>query len=253
MEVSFFSPGPDGGISILTDINAARADVGFVTKGQVNEHFKYNFRGIDDALNYLGPVLQRHGITPVPVFSDHKFDIINYTKKNGNQLSIAMVTLSLELYFLSDKDASWIRYRTVGEGRDEGDDKATSKAMSQAFKYASFLGLMVPVAPDVLDESDNHPPGDEGMSAERASSALKKEDEGKNRSETFNKAKNAITEAGKAKDLERLKKLPQAVDNTAAFSTEEKAALKRLIAKHINEISEESANHRNTANSGRES
>lgn len=242
----FFTRGQGGGCAILAAVADARRKIGYIAKTQENEHFKFNFRGIDDALNVIGPALLECGITPVPEFGEYKFDIVNVTKSNGNQVSVSVASVRLDLHLISNKDGSSIRIRTYGESRDTSDDKATAKAESAAFKIAAFLGLMVPAAPDMLDDPDKNKNEGEDASAGRASSALKPEDSGAARSELFNKASNLIKKAGQSGDMALLKKHAAGIDKTAQFSAEEKAALHRLVSNYINEIT---ANARNKGNS----
>lgn len=236
---SFFYAGPTGTANILEQLRSTREEIGYVAKAQTNTHHKYNFRGIDDAMNVVGPMFSRQKITPIPVFEDYVFDVMNAVKKNGDACSLTTARLRLDLYLYAD-DGSYVMFRVRGEGRDTADDKATAKAQSMAYKIAIFMGLMLPVAPDMLPDPDREPPGDDTVSGERASSQTAPEDEGRNRSEKFNKCSNIIGDAIKEKSIDNLKKYSAMVTNTASFTAEEKAILHRKIASGINQINHES-------------
>lgn len=233
-------PGPNGGLKILVDLPNVRRDIGFIGKTQQKtDGARYNFRGIDDALNIIGPLFVKHGITPVPQFFDHKHDVLNTKSRTGEDRSMTVVTLSLKLYLYAD-DGSGVCFAAHGEGREYGEDKSTSKAQSMAMKIALFDGLMVPVAPDGLDDGDRTGGDgrDEGNAvADRAPSATKREDSGAARSAFYQKARQMITDA--AGDPEKLKKYSKGVQADGRLSSEEKAALNRHIAAELNKAAPE--------------
>ncbi len=69
-------------------------------------------------------------------------DTIERQTKNGG--AIFSVTLRVAFDFVSAADGSKHEVITCGEGMDTG-DKATSKAMSAAYKYAAFMTFCIPV------------------------------------------------------------------------------------------------------------
>lgn len=221
---------------MLPRLNMARNEIGYIPKGQENTFHKYQFRGIDDVLNVVGPALLRQGVLAIPEYKDHHFDVINFTKKNGSSVSMVMSRIRLDLHFIAEEDGSRVTATAFGEGRDESDDKATAKAQTAAYKTAVFFGLMLPVAPDIIDDSDRNQPTDEGVAAARASSALNRKDTGENRTNRFNKAREIIAKTGEACDMKRLGELSKHVESDAAFSAEERAALVRLINSYVNKV-----------------
>jgi len=222
-----------------------RHDVGYIGKtkdrltnpGANNAKVMYTFRGIDDVLNYIGPILVKHGITPVPMFDNHHVEVLNIAGGDGGSRSITLATVRLRL-FLYAPDGSAVCYVTNGEGREFGDDKSTAKAQTMAFKIAGFLGLMVPVSPDGLEDSDAagepHKTDSEGVST-RAPSATRPEDVGANRSKVWMSARDKIIEA--KGNVATLQKYAKNVDKTESFSTEDRASLHRLISSELNKAS----------------
>lgn len=235
--------GPSGTLEILAKLPLARADIGYIGKNQDRRSgdsgggkVMYTFRGIDDVLTFIGPVFVKHGITPVPQFCRHHVEVLNVKGANGDRsMTVATVTLKLYLYAT---DGSWVCCVANGEGREYGDDKSTAKAQSMAYKIASFLGLMVPITPDGLEDGDRDPePGQDGKAGRAQSvtgggNAGGKQEEGAAQSERYSRARAAIVKAGG--DVKKLKKLAAAVEEDAQFTPQERAALHRLINLGIN-------------------
>jgi hypothetical protein len=126
------------------------ADIGNISKEGRNNQQNYNFRGIDQALNAIGPVLQKHGVSVSVSVENHQHELIT-VHLGDRERTDSRVTLLLVVRFYAP-DGSYIENKTAGEGWDAGGDKATNKAMSAAMKYALFFGLVIPVnADDIVD------------------------------------------------------------------------------------------------------
>lgn len=110
-----------------------------IGKNQTNSYDKYNFRGIDDVYNVLGPVLAEHELNILPRINFR--EETERPSKNGGMM--LHVTVDAEFDFVSAADGSVHTVRTFGEAMDRG-DKATNKAMSAAFKYAAFEAFCIP-------------------------------------------------------------------------------------------------------------
>lgn len=155
--------------TILHLLNEAKKAIGGIKKDKTNTAYNYVYRGIDDALNKCGPVLADFGIVSVP-----RFTILSAVEKvvsagPSKERVEVFVRVQLELQFYAP-DGSHLPEPivTLGEGIDYGSDKATSKAMSTAFKYALFLGLMLPVEEGVITDSDSFKKEDERPKANPA-------------------------------------------------------------------------------------
>lgn len=147
--------------------------IGAIGKDNVNSHQRYNFRGIDDVLNAIGPALAKVGVVCTAEVTSHEREEVATQK--GYRVN---VTLFLRVKFFGP-DGSFVENVTVGEAQDHNGDKATNKAMSVAFKYAAFMGLAIPVEPGVLDDSDHddkpagNPPAGKSKPSSKSSSGGK--------------------------------------------------------------------------------
>lgn len=127
-------------------------DIGAIPKTHRNKAQSYDFRSIEDGLAKLQPLLVAHGVGLVPTTHALKTEAMQEPKPGGGVRTIYRTTLLLKVE-LRAPDGSSVTMSAAGEGQDYGGDKATPKALSQAFKYVVFLGFCVPVQ-DGLEDSD---------------------------------------------------------------------------------------------------
>ena len=109
-------------IAILDELPA-------IGKDQRNPQQGFMFRGHDDILNALNPLLAKHGVFVVP-------DVIERVTAQRTTKSGAVmyeVNLHVRFVFYGPGDGDIVVASTWGEGTDSG-DKATNKAMTMAFK-----------------------------------------------------------------------------------------------------------------------
>lgn len=132
---------------IYKAMTAAMADIGAVGKEQTNQQQHFRYRGIDDAMNALYPVLAKHGLFLVPeVLEQNREERV--TKSGGNLIySILKVR-----YTMFASDGSSVSAVVVGEGMDSA-DKSSNKAIAAAMKYAIFQMFCIPTE----DFRDNDP------------------------------------------------------------------------------------------------
>lgn len=126
-------------------------DIGAIGKNKANNQQNYFFRGVDDVLNTVSPACVKHNVR-VECFiveSQHETIYPDETKKAKYRVS---ATLKMRLKFTAP-DGSNHTSEAIGQAFDYNGDKAFNKAMSAAFKYACFLGLVIPVE-GILDDSD---------------------------------------------------------------------------------------------------
>ena len=114
-----------------------------ITKARKNQQQGYSFRGIDDVLNALSPVLADIGLCVLPRMISR--DCVERQTKNGGALFY--VTVEAEFDFVAAEDGSKHTIKTFGEAMDSA-DKATNKAMSAAYKYAAILAFAIPTEGD---------------------------------------------------------------------------------------------------------
>lgn len=99
-----------------------------IGKSQYNEQQKFHFRGHDDVLNALTPLLSKHGVTIVP----HVLERVTDQRTTRQGAVMYEVNLHIEYTFYGAAGDS-ITGSAWGEGTDMG-DKATMKAGTMAFK-----------------------------------------------------------------------------------------------------------------------
>lgn len=109
-------------ISIIDELPA-------IGKTQQNTQQNFMFRGHDDVMNALNPLLAKHGVFIVPNAVDRQVS----TRQTSRGSTMYEVNLHVEFTFWG-ADGSSFTASGWGEGTDMG-DKATSKAMTMAFKY----------------------------------------------------------------------------------------------------------------------
>ena len=131
------------------------AEIGAIGKDKKNAQQGFMYRGVDDVMNAIQPLLHKHGIFIVPEVLDHKRE--DRVSSKGNALIYSVCTIR---YTFFSSDGSSISAVVVGEGMDSG-DKATNKAMAIAFKYACFQVFCIPTEemkdPDSETPPETHP------------------------------------------------------------------------------------------------
>ena len=123
---------------IYQAIIGVMSDIGVIGKEKKNAQQGFKYRGVDDVMNALQPVMVQHGLFVVPEIIDQRREE-RQTNRGGN-LIYSVCTVRYTFYA---KDGSSVQCVVVGEGMDSG-DKATNKAMSIAFKYACFQVFCIP-------------------------------------------------------------------------------------------------------------
>ena len=139
-------------------ITAVMRDVTHLGKNQKNSHQGFNFRGIDDVLNIVGPSMRKHGLKTYTRVVSAK------TGEKPTKNSVAKtVDLIVEIVWRAP-DGSEIVSSVAAESFDSG-DKATTKAMSVAQRTAYLQTLCLPTdEPD--PDSFSYEIVDDGVKAE---------------------------------------------------------------------------------------
>lgn len=130
------------------------ADIGHIGKNQQNTMQKFMFRGIDDFLNVLHPILVKHGVVVSIDTLRYDGEIREVTRSNGKPGVDKHVNVIMK-YTFSAEDGSSISSTVPAEGVDSG-DKATNKAIAFAFKYCLMQTFTVPTAD--IEEGDKVSP-----------------------------------------------------------------------------------------------
>jgi hypothetical protein len=123
-----------------------------ITKDRRNEQGAgYNFRGIDDVLNALSPLLTAHKLLMLPRAVARNQE--ERQSKSGGALYYTDVRMEYDL--ISVVDGSTHVISMFGEAMDSS-DKSTNKAESAAYKYAAFQAFCIPV--QGLEDADYESP-----------------------------------------------------------------------------------------------
>ena len=136
---------------VLTGIQMVMDEIGAIGKNKRNETQKFMFRGIDDVMNTLHPLMAKAHIFVYPETLEVNRE--ERTNRNGNTLLYTLV--KVRYHFVSTEDASEIISTVYGEGMDSG-DKSLNKAMSIAMKYAAFQVFCIPTEEMVDPDAESH-------------------------------------------------------------------------------------------------
>lgn len=134
----------------IAKVSAALAEEG-ISKTRSNTQQNFKFRGIDEILNALAPILAKNELVVIPRVASS--DRQEKPTKNGGVLNY--VTLTVEFDLVSAKDGSKHTAVIVGEAMDAG-DKAANKAMSIAYKYMAILTFCIPTEGDNDPDASSH-------------------------------------------------------------------------------------------------
>lgn len=125
-------------MNIYESITKIMEEIPAIGKDQTNKTQGFKYRGIDDVMNTLQPLLSKNKVFIVPQILEQTREE-RTTNKGGNLIySICKIK-----YIFYAEDGTYIEAVTVGEGMDSG-DKATNKAMAIAMKYALFQVFCIP-------------------------------------------------------------------------------------------------------------
>lgn len=149
-------------IEVYKAINAiqlALSKVG-ISKDQKNTTQNFKFRGIDDVMNSLSPLLAQHSLCILPHVLNR--EITERISSKGGAL--LYVVVEIDYAFISAIDGSNHTVRVYGEAMDSG-DKATNKAMSAAYKYAAIQTFCIPTEGEDADAATHEVKAEPKLSA----------------------------------------------------------------------------------------
>lgn len=123
--------------TIYESINRVMRDVTSLGKEQRNNHQGFNFRGIDDVMNHVGPAMRKHGVVAAPI----KVEAVAGEKQLRNSVAKSMDLLVTIRW--ANTEGEYMDTQVAAEAFDSG-DKATAKAMSVALRTAYLQVLCLP-------------------------------------------------------------------------------------------------------------
>lgn len=174
-------------------------EIGHIGKEKKNLQQGFMFRGIDQVMNTMKPLLAKHGVFIVPEVMEMQRE--ERTTARGGNLIYSVLTV--KHHFIAD-DGSEVVSTTIGEGMDSA-DKASNKAMAIAFKYACFQVFCIPTEEMAQDDPDNYVPENSTKkpSQQQEQTAQPKEPASKKLTETtakklaMNEAQGKLTKDGR--------------------------------------------------------
>jgi len=137
-------------MNIYQSIVGIMQDIPAIGKDKVNAQQHFKFRGIDDVMNVMQPILAKHKVFVVPQVLEQVRE--ERTTSKGGNLIYSMLKIKFIFYA---EDGTFVEAITEGEGMDSG-DKASNKAMSIAFKYALFQVFCIPTG-EMVDPDQETP------------------------------------------------------------------------------------------------
>lgn len=138
--------------AIYAALNAIMNDIGSIGKERQNQQQHFMFRGIDQVMNTLKPLLAKHHVNIIPEVVDMRRE----ERRTGSGGTLMYSILTVKHHFVAT-DGSEVVSTTIGEGMDSG-DKASNKAMSIAFKYACFQVFCIPTEEMAKEDPDLNTP-----------------------------------------------------------------------------------------------
>ena len=136
------------GVTVHQAWAAVMAEVKAVGKDGRNQQQSYNFRGIDGVMNAVGPAMRKHGVVVLPSLRSRETGTVEVGQKR-TPMAHVVVEVDFTVY---GPAGDTITGSTPGEAMDSG-DKATSKAMSVAYRTFLIQALTLPTHEVDPDES----------------------------------------------------------------------------------------------------
>jgi len=109
-----------------------------ISKSKTNQQQGFKFRGIDDVMNTLQPILSKNKVFVVPEVLENIRE--ERLTKSGGTITYSIMKIK---YTFFAEDGTFITATTIGEAMDTA-DKASNKSMAIAFKYALFQVFCIP-------------------------------------------------------------------------------------------------------------
>ncbi len=122
-----------------------------IGKDRKNTAQNYAFRGIDDIMNAISPLLARHKLLIVPRVVERE----TRERETKNGTSLYYTTVKVEYDFISTEDGSKHVACVYGEAMDSG-DKSCNKALSAAYKYLCMQTFAIPTEGDNDADQTTH-------------------------------------------------------------------------------------------------
>lgn len=201
---------------IYKQIAEIMREVSPVSKDRKNTQQNYSFRGIDDAMNMLSPLMAKHGVFAATRSID---DVANegVVSKQGSAGWRCVRRYTFEFFA---EDGSSVTTTVDGEAIDYG-DKSSNKAYSTAYREALWKLFVVPFASS--DDIENHEHDIKPVETLKSSfKAPKPANTDKVARPTYDRAVEAIKALI---DVSKVNEMEQFITNHAELTETQKASL----------------------------
>lgn len=139
-------------MNIFEAIGKIMKECGAIGKDRRNAQQNFNFRGVDDVMNAMHPILAENGVFVVPEVLESTRE--ERTTARGGNLIYSILKIKFTFYA---EDGTSVSAVVQGEGMDSA-DKSSNKAMSVAFKYALFQVFCIPTEEMADPDAETPPP-----------------------------------------------------------------------------------------------
>ena len=136
---------------IYKKIGEILKDIEPVKKEKNNTQQNYKFRGIEDAMNMLSPILAKHGVFP----TTEKIEDVSSEAVISKGGSAGYHYVRRYTFHFYAEDGSYVSTVADGEAIDYG-DKSSNKAYSTAYREALWKLFIVPFMSQEDIEETNH-------------------------------------------------------------------------------------------------
>lgn len=137
---------------IIESLSNIMTEIGAIGKSRKSMGVDFAYRGIDDVMNELHPLLSKNQVLTVPEVVEHHREE-RLTSKGKTMIYSIMI---VKIHFIA-VDGSEVVATVVGEGMDTS-DKASNKALAVAYKYACFQVLCIPTEDMAKADPDGYMP-----------------------------------------------------------------------------------------------
>jgi hypothetical protein len=137
-------------MEIYKALSAVNRSIKAIGKDRLNEQQGFKFRGIDDVMNELHYLFAANDIIILQTVNN--IEVTERSNARGTALFYVRVNVT---YHFTHSDGSQADITVFGEAMDSG-DKATTKAMSIALKYALLQMFLIPTEGDKDPDAQAH-------------------------------------------------------------------------------------------------
>ena len=135
-------------MNIYESIAAVMAEVPAIGKDRRNREQGFQYRGIEDVMNVLQPILSKYKVFIVPEVLEQIRE--ERATKSGKSMLYSILRIKYTFYA---EDGTHVEAIVVGEGMDMA-DKASNKALAVGMKYALFQVFCIPTEEMVDPDSE---------------------------------------------------------------------------------------------------